>query len=392
MARKLLTSLFAINIFIIILIIPYDVSGQHYPLWNDLEPGSHNTGFQRIWTLDSTRIYPRSSHLDSLNGNIFRPIRIDFWYPAECESKERMPLRDYVFMDAPTSVFEDLVFLTERWDEYSYRGLAEKDSSTFNRLMSVKTAACKNAQPAAGRFPLILYSAGWFNRAPDNTILAEYLASHGFVVATVPQLNPGLWTFNFQSDAVSVENQIRDLEFALGLLSEKSFVDRRLVASMGNSTGGDVALLLQGRNPLIDTVVGLDASWTISNDNDVIESPFFSPKDHTVPLLAIRRPTDNSTSVNKILDSLQYANRIIAEIPGGDHGSFSDDPSQRKLLGLESSSHYITHQIIARTVLDYLKAFLSGSSKPEIDNLVETFLNRGLNCRYEAAINIEQKE
>lgn len=301
-----------------------------------------------------------------------------------------MPLREYVFMDAPSPKFQDLVFLTTRWDEYSYRGLAE-DSTAFDKLMSVKTAACKNARPATGRFPLVLYSAGWFNRSPDNTILAEFLASHGFVVATVPQLNPGLWTFNFSSDAMSVENQIRDLEYVVGMLSEKSYVDRRSIASMGYSTGGDVALLLQGRNPLIDAVVGLDASWTISNNNDVIESQFFSPEQHTAPILAIRRPTEDSSSANDILDSLQLSPRIIAEIPGGNHGSFSDDPSQRRILGIQSTSHYSTHGMIAHTVLDFLKSKLSSSDLSNSD-LVQRFQDRGLDSHYREANEIDQKE
>lgn len=391
MTRKFFISLFLFNIFMLNLFIPYGVSGQSKPLWYDLEPGSHDTGFQRIWTLDSTRIYPRSPHLDSLNGNIYRPIRIDIWYPAKCRHMDRMPLREYVFMEAPSSIYEDLVFLTERWDEYSYRGLTEKDSSAFNRLMSVKTAACKNAPPATGRFPLVLYSAGWYNRAPDNTILAEYLASHGFVVATVPQLNPGLWTFNFRSDAMSVENQIRDLELVAGLLFEKPYIDRRFIASMGYSTGGDVALLLQGRNPQIDTVIGLDASWTISNDNDVIESPFFSPNHHTVPMLLVRRPTEDSSSVNSLTDSLQYANRIIVEVPGGDHGSFSDDPLERKFLGIEGTSHYSTHNKIARTILDFLRVNLSPTSDLETGELVKIFHSRGLISTYKKASKTEGK-
>lgn len=301
-----------------------------------------------------------------------------------------MTLREYVFMDAPAPEFEDLVFLTRRWDEYSYRGLAE-DSTAFEQLMSTETASCKNGSPASGHFPLVLYSAGWFNRSPDNTILAEYLASHGFVVATVPQLNPGLWTFNFRSDARSVENQIRDLEFSLGVLSGKSFVDRRHVTAMGYSTGGDVALLLQGRNPQIGAVIGLDASWSITSDNDVIESPFFDAEYHTVPVLAIRRPVENADA-NAVLDSLKYAPRIVTEIPKGEHGSFSDDPSQRKLLGIETYSPYTTHEKIVQTVLDFLKAHQSGTSETTYHQLVQLFRDRGLNASFKKAVPLENKQ
>lgn len=337
------------------------LQAQPRPLWGRLEPGTYEVGFRRVWTLDRSRIWPRSSNLDSLKGNVARPIRIDVWYPAKCVDRQRVRLRNYLNMEPPGADFEDLVFLTHRWDEYSYRGLVNKDSTAFDRLMNAETAVCSSATAAPGRFPLVMYSAGWFNRAPDNTILAEFLATHGFVVATVPQLNPGLWTFNFRSDARSVENQVRDLEVAIGKLVDEPFVNRTHIAAMGYSTGGDVALLLQGRNPLIDAVVGLDASWTLGSDNDVLSSPFFTAEVHSVPILAARRPPQEDAGANAVLDVLTAAPRIVVDIPGADHGSFSDDPGERRLLGTDTEEHQNTHALVAKTVVGFLRAaFVDG--------------------------------
>jgi predicted dienelactone hydrolase len=289
-----------------------------------------------------------------------------------------MPLRSYVFPEPPSEEFKDLVFLTSRWDEYSYRGLTGKDSTAFDRLMSTNTAVCSNAAIAAGRFPLVLYSAGWFNRAPDNAILAEFLTSHGFVVASVPQLNPGLWTYNFQSDATSVENQIRDLEVALGVLVQESFVDRRRIATMGYSTGGDVALLLQARNPLIDAVVGLDASWTLGPDNDVQSPHGFTTEQHRVPILAARRPPQGGAGYNSVLDALTAAPRVVVEIPGADHGSFSDDPAERNLLGAGTAEHRATHAVVAEAVVAFLREALLSRVPFDGDSLAEQYRSRGL--------------
>jgi dienelactone hydrolase len=224
----------------------------------------------------------------------------------------------------------------------------------------------------------VLYSAGWFNRSPDNTILAEFLASHGFVVASVPQLNPGLWTYNFQSDATSVENQVRDLEVALGALVEEPFVDRRRIATMGYSTGGDVALLLQARNPLIDAVAGLDASWTLGPDNDVQSSPAFTTGQHRVPILAVRRPPQGGAGYNSVLSALTAAPRVVVEIPGADHGSFSDDPAERNLLGADTAEHRATHVVVAEAVVAFLREALLSGVAFDGNSLAEQYRSRGL--------------
>ncbi len=331
-------------------------AAQERPLWGDIAAGPFGVGFKRLWELDRTRVWPRSTTIESADGEIGRPVRIDVWYPASCSSTERMQLRGYVEIPSPSEPFDDLVFLTHRWDEYSYRGLAP-DSTVYDRLMDTETAACRDASPAPGRFPLVVYSAGWFNRAPDNTILAEFLASHGYIVATVPQTNPGLWTFDFTSDAASVESQVRDLELAIGTLIEDPMVDRRHTVSMGYSTGGDVALLLQIRNPLVDAVVGLDASWSLGPDNDVLDSPFFVPEQHDVPVLALRRPSPGAGS-DEVLDLLTSAPRIIVEVPEADHGSFGDDNIQRHFLGDRRPEYQSAHAAVAKTVLEFLKSMV----------------------------------
>lgn len=357
-----------------------EASAQQHPLWGGLTPGFHGVGFRRLWELDESRVWPRSPAIDSVEGVVARPVRIDVWYPAHCRGEDRMSVRSYLEMVSPAPHFDDLVFLAHRWDEYSYRGLTG-DSTAFDRLMDAETAACLDATAAAGRFPLVVYSAGWFNRAPDNAVLAEYLASHGYVVASVPQLNPGLWTFDFTSDATSVENQVRDLEVALGALASDPVVDHRRVAAMGYSTGGDVALLLAGRSPLVDAVVGLDASWTLGPENDAITSPFLQPERHALPMLVMRRPVERERmmAANQLLDQLSAAPRLVVEIPEADHGTFSDDPVHRRFLGVEPAVGEEAHAAVMRAVLEFLEGVLM---KPEGSfdgsGLAERWANRGL--------------
>lgn len=361
-----------------------DAAGQEPPFWTALEKGAYDIGFRRLWTLDSSRVWPRSPALDSAAGTVARPVRVDVWYPAICAVKPVMKLREYLEIPSPGRAYDDMVFLLHRWDSYSYHGLAG-DTSRFDRLMAADAGSCRDAPAAGGRFPLVVYSAGWFNRSPDNTILAEYLASHGFVVAAVPQLNPGLWTYNFRSDGASIENQIRDLEVALGTLIEAEDVDRTRIAAMGYSTGGDVALMLQGRNPLIDAVVGLDASWTIGSER-VLASPFFDADLNCVPILVLRRRTDGGVDGPMVtLDSLLYAPRVVVEIAGADHGSFSDDPPQRFFLGTGDSDHVRSHAAVVRSVLAFLNATLIGHQPFDGEAMEEHYRSLGLTVRFRPA-------
>lgn len=365
-----------------LLAVPGGGEAQGWPLWHTLEGGAYETGFRRVWSEDGSRVWPRSGAIDSVSGPVSRPVRVDVWYPAvTCAGGARMRVRDYLEMDAPAARYDDLVFLTHRWNEYSYRGLAG-DSASFDRLMASGTAACADARPSPGRFPLVVYSAGWFNRSPDNTVLAEYLASHGFVVAALPQVNPGLWTWDFRSEAHAVENQIRDMEVAIAVLRDADGVDRRGIAALGYSTGGDVALLLQGRNPLIDAVVGMDASWSLGPGNDVAESDFFRPESHDVPVLVARRPVEDGAAADAVLSTLTAAPRIVVEIAGGDHGTFSDDPVERLLLGSGPASHADTHAAMARVILEFLNRTLRGNDPFDGDGLAREFTAQGHRARF----------
>lgn len=70
------------------------------------------------------------------------------------------------------------------------RELAPPGEPMLHRIFATATGAYVDAPAARGRVSPFLYSGGKGSRADDNIELAEYLASNGYVVATVPQLGP----------------------------------------------------------------------------------------------------------------------------------------------------------------------------------------------------------
>jgi dienelactone hydrolase len=377
LARRVLASLV---LSLVISPVPRLAAAPTPPLWGSLTAGRYEVGFRRIWTTDPTRVWEHGASLDSLDGSIERPLRIDVWYPATGEHTP-MPLRNYLEMPSPAPAFDALVSQTHVLDAWSYHNLAGEDS-LYARLMATPTAASFEAPPAQGHHPLILYSAGWFNRAPDNTVLMEFLAGHGYVVASVPQLNPGLWTYDFHSDAASVENQVRDLEAALGELVDEPEVDRTRVAAMGYSTGGDVALLLADRNALVDAVIGLDASWSLSDEEDVSSSALFRPQGHTEPILVLRRPLDDDAPGGSVLMRVTGAPRVVVQIPGATHGSFSDDPPEFAIVGREPEGSATAHVAIARATLEFLEAVFPSPGTFDGARLADRYRRQGLDAAY----------
>jgi predicted dienelactone hydrolase len=119
-------------------------------IWAGLAPGAHGVGFQTAGPAGSVSV----------------------WYPAG-DGGAAMTLRDYY--DEPAAS--------------SYAGFlagAGFRASDVDAMFDAAMAARRNAPRLDGPFPVILIAQGNAQAAADQAVLAEYLASHGYVVATTP--------------------------------------------------------------------------------------------------------------------------------------------------------------------------------------------------------------
>ena len=157
------------------------------------------------------------------------------------------------------------------------RGVTEEQ---LQRLLKTKTAAIKNAPPTR-RFPLVVYA----HIAPSgNNIMCEYLASHGFVVATIPW--KGTFEYNLDVGLTGVETQIKDIEFAIGLLRKDPNVDGNKIATIGMSFGAISTLGLQSRNSDVDALISLDGGIGSAFGAAVVQrTPYYSLSRISTPLL-----------------------------------------------------------------------------------------------------------
>ena len=336
--------------------------------WVGLPPGPHAVGYRGNWEMDSSRTYFPEATFEGrrLEGDRRRPVAVRIWYPAQRTAARPLTYGDYRNLPAATP---RLRALAQDWDAAN-KGIHDYAVRKFTgspemlaRLFASRMLAVKDAPPLPGRFPVVVYAGGANFSLDENPVLWEHLASHGYVVVTVPTQGPR--TVNFSADAPGLEVLTRDLECALGLARQLPFADQDRIAATGFSFGGLAALLAASRNTDIDAVVGFDSSITsTSYSRPLLANPTWAVGRVAMPLLEFHAAGPNLT--RSVLDELRYADRRSFELPGLDHVDFINYPVAFHALGgvspkgLPISVRAGWYQAMARRTLDFLDAVLKG--------------------------------
>jgi len=345
------------------------------PLWGDLAPGPYEVGFRVLYRLDRSRVWDASP--DSVPRSDFaRPIRISLWYPARHPAGGRAMLyRDYVHFTPPNAYFARVDSLLETRETKSWENAFKGSGRSVQDLLNLPVMARMDASASDGAFPLVMYSEGWNSSSQnDNSVLSELLASHGYVVAEVPQLGTSSTSLTLGITPIDLETQMRDIEFAMGVVQEQPFVVNRKLALMGWSMGGVVSLWLSARNPNVDAIVGLDASFRARDFvTMVFASPYFDIRQIRAPLLALQ--SGNTKYVggqdDRVVDSLHFAERLVGRVASITHGDFSDFAMVAKLFPLHLEDRTAAqasrgHVAIVATVLGFLDAVFHGKTSPAV--------------------------
>ena len=155
------------------------------PLWGNLHAGTHAVGFRTIFRYDNSRTWKSTRRYDGtflpdLKG---RPTQINIWYPASPdESMRKMHFGDYVDQSAPGDFAELNTIMKQRSRDDAVGAVPRNE---IPQLQSSEMNAYHDAPWANGVFPTVLYFAGLNAPINSNAILAEYLASRGYIVASI---------------------------------------------------------------------------------------------------------------------------------------------------------------------------------------------------------------
>lgn len=356
LARSLLRLAFVLPLFAA-------APAQAQTTWGGLEPGPYAVGFRFVYRLDHSRGWKASEDPDGYPRaeERGRPVRVGVWYPAVRSTRAaRMLFRDYMPRTAPGAPFAELNAMLERRDAANLRAGLKPEG--FAALLKTRAAAVLNAAPRGGAFPLVVYSAGLNNSSEDNVVLCEYLASHGYVVITVPQAGTTSLDVNlkFPSQA-DLETQILDLQFAVGAARDLPNVARGRLGVVGYSVGGVAALNLVMRNNDVDALVTLDPTFGVApRVRLATDSPHYHPTKVRVPWLYIYR-AEPATSL-AVFDALKYSRRYRLEMKGMSHRDFSSFPllAPPEDATAEARRGYET---LCRYVLNFFDAQLKGDAR-----------------------------
>src|SRR5947209_8312891 len=346
------------------------------PFWGRLTAGPYAVGFRTIYQFDRTRTWRVTRGYEKpfapdLNG---RPIRVSVWYPAVHDARSRqMRFEDYVNPGGPKEFAElnTILELRERETD-SVRVPPGRRSD----LMATPVNAYANASPASGRFPLVLYLGGLDSTSTTAVfVLGEFLASHGYVVATVPLLGPTNENTEQGRMPSDRERAVEDLEFAWSVLRAQTNVDETKVGVFGKSLGGIEALIFAMRNANVSAVAGLDATYGFKgNEKLLAELADYAPRKMRAAFLDLRRDWDDPTSVLDLSaeHAFHYSDRSFVTIKKMNHFDFDSDamiafefhlpfgPNEVVNPGRTRETAYRGYQDVCRMVLDFFDEKLKG--------------------------------
>jgi tetratricopeptide (TPR) repeat protein len=302
---------------LLILILLFSVSplmSEAPQAWGSLEAGKYDVGFKTIESYDYSRVFrPKKDYFgDPLEGERARPVVAAVWYPAVHSGDDiKMSYAEYAFLYPNDDRFFNLLANIQTREIQQLQGVLQNAAIVLD-IMNSSMAAVRNAPPAEGTFPVIVYFPDLIDSHADNAILCEFLASHGYVVLSTPAL--GTSSLTPEQNTADLENLIRDKEYALGLLHGADNIDPNKLAVMGLGVGGLGALDMQMRNSDVDAVVSLDGIYALTDQLEFSRhSPSFNLERMTIPLLHLIAEDTGEHDLS-IINNLKYSSRNLVNL------------------------------------------------------------------------------
>lgn len=310
-----------------------------------------NVGYTNLITTDSSRTYKKyASKGTTLH---FRPIEIDFWYPAQ-NSNSTSPLLYGYFLDLleqRSNRFQnDTVYKQMISDLVAYLCANLKISDT-SKLIQLPTVSYPNAIPFPKRFPLILYFCSYNGMSYENIVLFEFLAAHGYTVACITSV--GRYPGNMSTQFSDLMEQVNDGAFSMRYLKTGQNIDTAKIGVMGYSWGGLAAMILVMNNTVVKCLLSLDGSemhyYGDSREEDVDfdeirNSPDYRAKKLTVPYAYLEsgfKQSDQDADSIFNISSLPAAQNLYIHFRKAIHEDFSCLPS----LGTNPSDKILYSEI-----------------------------------------------
>jgi len=315
----------AIIVGLVLLFFPrYSSFAQTFPLWDSLDVGSYKVGFKLIETFDYSRIYNHTAQKGTLESA--RPIRIYLWYPAQTKKTGSLTIQSFLKMaadDFGSLPKETVNQLKESSIPVQLKKGLNKES--LEELMKKHTASILNAPHNSGSFPLIVMGQGLYYESPfTHLVLCEFLASHGYIVATSPLFGTHYRLVNL--NVIDLETQIRDMEFVISQVCNLPCVHPAQLGIIGFDMGGMAGIILAMRNPSVDAFISLDSGILFKHSSGLPQNHSNYDEDlFRIPWMHITQARFVPTSLNisSTMDRKKYGDSYLILANTVNHSDFT---------------------------------------------------------------------
>ncbi len=255
-------------------------------------------------------------------------LDVTYWYPAMSGGR---PARLGDFSSRSPALLQLLVA----------GGLAD---SSARRYVESSMHARWDAPRKTAKFPLVLIGHGNQQDALDQAVLAEIVASHGFVVATIPSATIKSPMQSADDVGPVAQRQAEELLAAATELAVLGVADTTRMATIGHSFGARAALLAAMHDPRIRAVVSLDGGiGTATAQENFTKAPWFSREHGTAPILHFFETAESFMTPDfTLLRSLPAGELTLRELAGLRHAHFTTlgfqaaaDAPLRRLTAME---------------------------------------------------------
>ncbi|HEX6426126.1 MAG TPA: acyl-CoA thioester hydrolase/BAAT C-terminal domain-containing protein [Niastella sp.] len=269
-----------------------------------------------------------------------------------------------LFVNRP-SYYRDTIAAQGAVNEMAKAFCGMNQCSDSSKLLYFKTGSFKNAKPAKGKFPLVVYLASYGSSCFENFTLFEELTKQGFVVVSINSIGrfPGEMTMKYED----VMQQVYDATFSLNYLSKAQNINFSKIGVMGYSWGGMAGALLAGKITNATCLISLDGSEfhhygsAKAEDDDfdgITNSKDF--KNITIPYLRFEQnpPSSNSAKKDSVYNFNEKLskNNVMLKVNGAEHYHFCNLPFVVKTSG--NCKDNGLYNIITKLTISYLNDHL----------------------------------
>ena len=288
-------------------------------------------------------------------------MQIVVWYPAGTGARGHATLRDYVELSAGS--LGPQVATAERRRQLVDAFAAEPTSHGIARpavdsVLGAPMRAMPDAPKADGRFPLVvfLHASPW-----GASVMSEYLASHGFVVAAIE--SKGARDAAYRLSRENLDAMVLDALFTVERMRREPNIGPQL-GVIGMSNGSIAALAMQLAGTMPGAVVSLDGGiGEPAGGTYVGERLRTTSATITAPLLHLYSP-DNPHLDFQYLRSYEAAPRTLVRVGHLRHGDFLTIGALERVMpgafGTAPAEATTGFELVARYTLNFLRWRLLG--------------------------------